>query len=179
MVLCIFDVNKMMNYIYRPFHTHFDELIIGLLISNIQTDKEFIYPKLLKQPKILLILSVIIAISLRLLEKVLFTYTSLGIFFGAFIFYLINSKDLFITFMSHRLFYLIARLSFGVYISHTMVVWFLEVLGWFKQVFVNNEIHLLTTFTLLLVISCLISSITYIIIEHPALKYRSQILRSS
>ncbi|PIP89148.1 MAG: hypothetical protein COW01_00215 [Bdellovibrionales bacterium CG12_big_fil_rev_8_21_14_0_65_38_15] len=173
-----FDVNQMMNYIYRPFHTHFDELIVGLMLSNIRADKTFIIPKLLKMPVALLTIISLIAIGLRSIDKVIFTYSALGLFFGGFVYYLINSNDYFTNFLSNKIFYWSARVSYGVYIIHHVVVWMLEDLGWFKQVFINNEVHLLTTFFLLFGISSFLSSITYIIIEHPALELRSKILRA-
>jgi len=110
-----FDVNQMMNYIYRPFHTHFDELIVGLMLSNIRADKTFIIPKLLKMPVALLTIISLIAIGLRSIDKVIFTYSALGLFFGGFVYYLINSNDYFTNFLSNKICKLLLLLQFHIF----------------------------------------------------------------
>lgn len=173
-----FDINLYMNSIYRPFHTHFDGLIVGLLIANIQIDKTFSPPYFLKKPYLFFAASLMFALALRLIDKVIFSYFSLAMAFGSFTWLLLNTKSFVTNLFSHKIFYFIAKVSFGVYLVHHLVLWALDDFGWFNSVVVNPEFHLVATYVGVFAISCGICSVTYIFIEAPCMEFRNRWLNS-
>lgn len=173
-----YDVNLYVQHIYRPIHTHFDGLIVGLLFSNIRNDKSFEVPHLLKSHWIFLGLCIGLGMSLKLTHKVVFTYSALAIMFGSFIWMVIHRDNIITRFLSWRPFYWMAKVSFGVYIVHHLVLWTLDDLGWFSKTIVNPEFHLLATFFVTFSFSCLICSVTYVLVEAPFIDFRNLILKN-
>lgn len=169
-----FDINLYMQYIYRPFHTHFDGLIVGLLLSNVLADKSFKTPILLQRKYLFIFLSAVLGIGLKITNKVIFDYFVLALIFGSTIWMLMNSNTILVRILSVRIFYWTAKVSFGVYIIHHMVLYTLENMGWFETIFVNPEIHLIATYLLAYFVSCVVSSLTYVAIEAPFIDMRNR-----
>lgn len=171
-----FDISLYRHYIYHPIHTHFDGFVVGLLISNIMSDKSFTSPRWLSNYWSFLFFSTVVGLSLKLLNKVTFNYAALAIIFGAFVWMCLNKDNIVTKILSWTPFYWTAKVSFGVYLVHWPVLWTLKELGWFEQTIGTPELYLLMTYGVTFLISCIVSSLTYVLVEAPFILWRNSIL---
>lgn len=172
-----FDMNLYRFYIYRPIHTHFDGLIVGLLLSNIAVDKSFKVPRIMKSPYLFLVSMTLVGVFLKLSQKVLFTYFALSIIFGAF-FWMVTNKENFITkILSIKPFYTLAKVSFGVYLVHHPILWALDEAGWFTLNMPSAAL-LWLSYGVVFTLSCVFCCVTYVMVEAPFIAWRNDLLKA-
>jgi peptidoglycan/LPS O-acetylase OafA/YrhL len=154
--------------------THCDGLIIGLIIANLWVTRD--KPALkVATPGVLVAVSVILLIGLNHLQREIFDFTVLALFFGSLVWLGLQRR---IALFDSRLFYWISRLSFGMYLNHEyMCPWVvgsllpkLPFLARFP-VFAN-----LVGVALITIFSALVALVTFCFVEHPFLQMRKALL---
>lgn len=166
-------VSDVINHLYTPIHTNYDSLIVGLILSNFKVQnlntklKDFL-------PKLLCLLVLVVAG--RLFYKNLFNYSLLAILFGSAVWIGVLKENIFAKFLDFKVVSLIAKLSFGIYLWHFQLgKWMypkiIELLG--SSSLVVQYLVGVLSLSLIVIIA---SSITYLLIEKPALNYRKKFL---
>jgi len=160
------------NLTYSYFHTHSDGLVAGLLIAWVNVVKRNLLNKIpFKKNIILPCALIILGIVLRKVNNFIFAFTSLGLIFGGIaIFMLRDNSKLSIIFRWHG-FYLLSRLSYGMYLNHFPVLWW--GLPIFLTIpFVHSSIVFFVGYILIFILSAAISSVSFLTIESPFLYLR-------
>jgi peptidoglycan/LPS O-acetylase OafA/YrhL len=159
--------------LYYPFHTHCDGLIAGLLISNLDSDKN--NKPVLRFPWLLVLAGFAFLLAAKAFQPETLDFTGLALFFGALVWWgTQRSLHLF----DSRIFYWFSRLSFGMYLIHP----------YFVPAFVHRvapplRAHLgavpstALCVALLAIFAAGISAVTFCLVEHPFLILRTAILR--
>ncbi len=110
------DFRALQQSLYFPIHTHADGLAIGLLLAFVTT----LYPEFFRSTRRLMLsmgVMTAVAVGLYAANRILFSYTSLGLIFGALTCLGISSIVL-PRFVSWRGFFVMSRLSYGTYLNH-------------------------------------------------------------
>ena len=160
--------------LYYSSFTHCDGLIMGLIIANLWVTREKIASRF-AAPGILVALAVILLIALHLLQKEIFDFTILALLFGSFVWYGLQRRP---AIFNSRIFYWLSRLSFGMYLNHEyMCPWVVNtVLP--KLPFTAHLPVFANCLGVLIVVllSALISLVTFCCVEHPFLQIRKVVL---
>jgi len=164
----------MFNHLYYSSLTHCDGLIIGLIIANlwIAGDK----PKSrFATPAILALAAVAVMIGMHWLQKEVFDFTALALFFGSMVWMGLNRR---ITIFNSRVFYWLSRLSFGMYLNHEyMCPWIARFVV--PRIPFSAAHAVLTNLTCVVVVtlaSALVSLVTFSFVEYPFLQIRKAVL---
>jgi peptidoglycan/LPS O-acetylase OafA/YrhL len=164
---------QLFSPIYYHSITHCDGLIIGLIIANLWETRT--QPKSrLANPWLLVLFGTFALAALHVLQKEIFDFTALALFFGSFVWLGVQRK---VTLFDSRLFYWISRLSFGMYLNHEyMAPWVVERilphLGLSRSHLLANVIGVFV----LVVISAAVALVTFCLVEHPFLQLRKIVL---
>jgi peptidoglycan/LPS O-acetylase OafA/YrhL len=160
--------------LYYSSFTHCDGLIMGLIIANLWVTREKIASRF-AAPGILVALAVILLFALHLLQKEIFDFTILALLFGSFVWYGLQRRP---AIFNSRIFYWLSRLSFGMYLNHEyMCPWVVNtVLP--KLPFTAHLPVFANCLGVLIVVllSALISLVTFCCVEHPFLQIRKVVL---
>lgn len=169
-------VRDIIDHLYYPFHTDYDGLLMGLLFSNIMTD----YPEKLilflnkYKSWVLLILPIAVA---RYFFLNLFNYSLLAIIFSFFLWTCLHKNNIIIKVLSWKYWHYTSKLSFGIYLSHRVV---LQICSKYLN---NSAIPaelLYSLYTFITALLCLILTfVTFILIESPFLTLRSKLLNKA
>jgi peptidoglycan/LPS O-acetylase OafA/YrhL len=162
-----------MQHIYFPFHTHSDGLIAGLLIANlIAYAGKARTPKL---PWIPIVTGVLFLLAAARLNMEVLNFTGLAVFFGGVVW--LGTQYVIPIFNGH-IFYLLSRLSFGMYLNHQ----YME--QWVAEQIAPRLLHLhlggagaaFGSCVVLVCLSAFVSALTFALLEHPFLVLRTAIL---
>jgi peptidoglycan/LPS O-acetylase OafA/YrhL len=170
------DAEWMVTKIYFPFHTHLDGLIIGMIYSNLASDPVAKGSRLLQSGWTMLGLAILAAAALKFSNHVLFEYTGLALVFGTLIWFCLRTRPNFATrALSWRGFYLVSRLSFGMYLLHQVPMkaatqWALVSFG-----FARPSLQFTAAFLGDVLLTMGMAAVGYVVIEHPFLKLRSRL----
>jgi hypothetical protein len=161
--------------LYYPFHTHCDGLITGLIVANLMVSRDRL-GWLLKRPGLTVFASMVLMVVLNRIQNDIFDFTGLGVFFAAVVWWGIQSKP---QWFSQHAFYLLSRLSFGMYLNHEymgeFIVRHLEpALGLMKLGAVGASA---AGFLILTLFSMCVSAVTFCLVEHPFLMVRTALLQ--
>jgi len=169
------DHQLVLDALYFPFHTHCDGLVFGVLLANLKAAKEqgWFYNK----PWIFLLASLPVAFFLRRMSPIYFNYMSIALVFGALLWFCVQSKtkNLIVKFLSMRVFYVISKLSFGMYLMHQYAL---------KEIshFVIESMPSASSATQFLIVLVLNTALTvasamigFAVIEHPFLRLRGRL----
>ena len=165
------------DLIYAPIHTHCDGLVAGLALAWVAVVK----PHWLQKRKAWINLSIFAAalmggMAIRSINEDVFSFSSLGIIFGACVFCSLTDDSLYSKFVARwRGFHIASRLSFGVYLVHFEVL--PHVTGWVSA---HSSPGLASFF--LMILGCFALSfgaalMGYALIEFPFLALRSRWLK--
>jgi peptidoglycan/LPS O-acetylase OafA/YrhL len=163
-----------LSYLYKPFHTHFDGLIAGLLAATFYLQRRF-----LKLPAYrTLALAIIIGVGLRFLDRVVFNYLSLAMIFGALLWICLTAPTHWIPrLFSFKFLRVTSRLSYGLYL------WYRPSLGpLFRFVLAytphwNNNLKFVAYVALVVAVNLTLCLMTYLLIEQPVLRWRDRQFR--
>jgi peptidoglycan/LPS O-acetylase OafA/YrhL len=162
--------------IYYSSLTHCDGLIMGLIIANLWVAGDKPTTRF-AHPAVLVALSVVIMGVLHLVQKEVFDFTVLALFFGSLVWLGLQKHP---AIFNSKLFYWISRLSFGMYLNHEyMCPWIVNKL--LPSLPLATRIPALTNLAgvvLLTLISAAISVGTFCLVEHPFLEMRKVVLGS-
>jgi peptidoglycan/LPS O-acetylase OafA/YrhL len=166
----------MLQHIYFPFHTHLDGLIIGMIFSNFATDKEAQTQGLLARPWVLLSLGCASAVVLKMANHVIFEYTGLALIFGSLVWLCVRTQGNWLTkFLGWRGFYLVSKLSYGMYLMHQFVMppavrWATGELG-----ILPTPLQFIAAFAFNLAMTLALAAAGYVAIEYPFLQLRTRL----
>jgi peptidoglycan/LPS O-acetylase OafA/YrhL len=153
---------------YFPFHTHSDGLAAGLIIAWIAIMK----PKLMKsgfwENAAVLIGGVALALILRRVNQFVFRFSSLALLYGSMTFFLLRVRTV-PRLASWHGFYIISRLSYGMYLNQFHVLDFIPRL---MPLAGTGLTGFAICWTVSLIASLAVAFVTFAIIEVPFLKLR-------
>ncbi len=168
------DADLFSKHLYYKLHTHADGLILGLILSHQWVSRE--RPRISKRSAGGLVIGGAVAFFVaRLLQHEILIFTGLALLFGAVAWAGLASR---VPLFTHRIFFWISRLSFGMYLNHV----YLEramLPGLLRS---SSLLSLAPALTQLLgtmlatVVSAMIALVTFCLIEHPALNLRVHLL---
>jgi peptidoglycan/LPS O-acetylase OafA/YrhL len=161
--------------LYTPIYVRADGLLVGLLIANFMDDNKKLSPQ---RSILILVASVVIATLGRKTFQVVFESTGNALFFGAITCLSLSLPRLGLPLFASRPFFVISRLSFGMYLSHLL---FMTVLSrWFhgqlSTMSIPPVISNISFFSIILVTTFLYSLIIFYVIEWPFLKLRDRLM---
>lgn len=165
-----------MKYIYFPFHTHMDGLILGVLLSNIYVDDTL--KKLLNWKAVagVLLAATLGSLMLRLNARIYFNYSFFAYLFGFALWVMIHTKSHLDKIFNLPIFALVAKLSFGIYLVHReLMVQASPNIIKIGESF-SPAIHFIIYSSTMFLLSIFVTSLTYRFIEWPSLKYRKVLL---
>jgi peptidoglycan/LPS O-acetylase OafA/YrhL len=167
---------KLFSPIYYHSITHCDGLIMGLIIANLWETRTQLRSKL-ANPWVIVALGTLSMAVLHVLQKEIFDFTALALFFGSFVWLGLQRS---IPVFNSRLFYWISRLSFGMYLNHEWIApWVVARIvphvGLSRSHLLANLIGLLV----LIIISAAVALVTFCLVEHPFLQLRKIVLGRS
>jgi len=161
--------------LYFQLHTHCDGLLLGLLISWVQVFA-FNRVRTIRVRGAVCIAMILMGIVLYAVSPVVFNFTSLALIFGAAAF-LGMTPGLMTRVPDWRIFHLISRLSYGIYLNHFGLLPRLASLYARKGGSTGGPIFWLSAAGSF--VACAIfAAVTYQFIEWPFLRLRSRWLKS-
>ena len=170
------NTDLIMNKLYLPFHTHCDGLLMGLVISNLVVARAKIPVLFAKHSWVVLPMAGVAAVALRLMHPIVFGYLSIALLFGALAWVCIQGgpRNWIVRFMSWRGFYIIARLSFGMYLLHGIVL--RPLCEWLMRALPGVDPNIVFGLGLIVVpiAAMLPALIGYVLIEQPFLSMRTR-----
>jgi peptidoglycan/LPS O-acetylase OafA/YrhL len=162
-------------HIFYNSLTHCDGLIAGLIVANLWVTRE--KPAFrFATPGILVGLAAVLMIALHALQREVFDFTALALFFASLVWFGLQRRP---AIFNSRLFYWISRLSFGMYLNHEyMCPWIAASLLPRLLVRVNYPVLAnLVAVALITFASAAIALVTFCFVEHPFLQMRKAVLR--
>jgi peptidoglycan/LPS O-acetylase OafA/YrhL len=159
----------------RPLHTHADGLIFGMLIANYAVA----FPKVSDRPFAkawVPVVATVIAVGMQILQKQTLHFTAVTLIFSASCWWLLCSPRLFARVTDSWWFYLVSRLSFGMYLNHQYfqhdVVEMFVSRQWLSQ---SPTLQVFAAFVCVTGMSMCAATVTYCIVEYPFLKLRERV----
>ncbi len=157
--------------LYFPFHTHSDGLAIGMLLAWFVV----FHPTLMSSPRIRLTLSAAMVgagVVLYASSHVLFNFTALALIYGAATAYGMALQTTSRILNWHG-FYVISRLSYGIYLNHFGILPHLAV-AFGRWRVSGGEAAFWTCYLISLLVCIGFAAITFQLIEWPFLQARSR-----
>jgi peptidoglycan/LPS O-acetylase OafA/YrhL len=168
--------------LYYPIHTHSDGLIMGLLLSNLETERRAERRAGVDENFFssgwMVVFAIISGFVLRRIHHEIFNYTSVTLIFGAVVFFLLRRRPRWLVFLDWGGFYVLSRLSFGMYLNHQYMCDKIVDLGLSNLPFSTrmpgfcNGMIALVLFAL----SIAVSVVTFSLVEYPFLQLRERVL---
>ena len=155
--------------VYHAFHTHSDGLAMGLLISWMMTWKPELLPKR-RWLDAALILVFLDSFSLWYIVPLTFLYSVVALSYGTLTLLLLRVRLPFI--LPTKVFYIISRLSFGVYLIQFGLLE--HVMRYHTQLFGEGFGSFLYAFVLWGTVSLALAFVSFSFIELPFLKLRDR-----
>lgn len=152
------------RFIQRPIICHYEALWIGVLIATGYLDQ-------LKNKKVISLFVVMPALILGALNKVAFGYLGIALSFGLVLIWGISKNFNF----GEKIFHLMAKLSYGMYLNHALVMLFVSSL-YSKSGILDHNIRWIFIFLTVIVVSMSFAIVSYKLIEEPCLKLRDRLL---
>jgi peptidoglycan/LPS O-acetylase OafA/YrhL len=160
--------------IYKPLHTNFDSLILGLILANLKVENK------LKNLKVggCLFLFVAVSLGFRIYFKNLFNYSLIAGVFAFLVWLGLYCEETVKKYFNWKFFTLIAKLSFGIYLWHIF-------LGKRVAPFISESLGSqsdLMKYTMFFIsysfLAVVMASITFVVIEKPFLRIRNRVLKN-
>ncbi|MCM2277963.1 MAG: acyltransferase [Oligoflexia bacterium] len=170
--LGVFDQDFEIYRLYVPFHTHFDALVAGVFLARLD------FRARMRWPWLPLGLALFTAPLLRWLEPLLFKYTGLALVFGAATWHcLARPRGGLARCLAWKGFHLIAKLSFGMYLTHRLLLERLRAPIRDQVGQLPPEAGFALIFALALAGSLLLAAAGFVLVERPCLRLRDRRLR--
>jgi peptidoglycan/LPS O-acetylase OafA/YrhL len=160
----------------KPIHTHCDGLVAGLMLAWISQCR----PGWLKKwhwskNLVVLMATGTIALLLRNYNDHVFAFFSLSLIFGSWVFCSLKDNTIFSRIASWRGFFVLSRLSYGMYLNHFEVL--PRIVPFLSRYFKSDITALFFILIISVASSVFVAWITYILIEHPFLELREVIIK--
>ncbi len=162
-------------HLYYPFHTHCDGLLAGLIVANFASTRQPATGLLARPGLLVLVCGLLLGAVLASRSDIL-PFTSLALFFASLVWWGLRSQT---RLFQQHLFYLLSRLSFGMYLNHEYMQ------GWIVSR-LEPLLHLAHVpaaaaaafgFLVLTGASMGLAAVTFCLVEHPFLMLRTTLLR--
>jgi peptidoglycan/LPS O-acetylase OafA/YrhL len=105
-------------------------------------------------------------------------FSGAACFFGAAVWFLLTRPQLSARWLGLRPFYIVSRLSYGMYLNHLLVLWLPMNLGLRLPMGHIPGLHCTLITVLLTILSVGVSCVSYCLIESPFLRLRDRILEA-
>ncbi len=176
-----FDLALYMKVIYRPIHTNCEGLILGMIIANIQQDKNFQPPTwakaVLQRP--LLLLGICFSLMLAsFASKLLLNFTGVALGFGALLWVVVRHNTWLNKILGANFLYPLAKLSYGIYLFHIPIFLFLMHFLRPHHWPLPSWLQMILLLFMGTIGSMAVCVVTYILVEKPGLLLRKRILGS-
>jgi peptidoglycan/LPS O-acetylase OafA/YrhL len=164
---------------YFPFHLRSEALFVGLFLSLIAVLRPDLYQRRIANGMSPLMLgvafiAVTIGLALRSFDRHVFVYTALGLVYGSFALTVLTDRSFLTRWTGWRVFYPIARLSYGVYLAHFIVLQYAGpvIIKTIARLPINPAAAFAASLFVGLLASLLVSTVTFVLIERPFLLLR-------
>jgi peptidoglycan/LPS O-acetylase OafA/YrhL len=166
------------KHIYFPIHTHADGLVMGLLLANVEVAGDDQYKRGFLTSGWCLLLSVVACLGLQKLQREVLDFTGITILFGALVWFLLSRKPAWLSFLKSRVFFVLSRLSFGMYLNHEYMHKRVAAFALAHIPFANEvpALHNIAAAAILVVLAAMVATVTFCLIEHPFLELRTAVL---
>jgi peptidoglycan/LPS O-acetylase OafA/YrhL len=164
-----------------PIHVHSEPLLIGLIIALFSVVRPAWFTK---QPRGrvawhalgILVAATAVGLALDRYDKDIFAFLALGLIFGAAVYFAMVDRSVLTKPLHAWVFYPIARLSFGMYLNHFLVV--PESTAWVLRLGAGLPTMVVFWLGLLFgaMISISVALLTFLLVEHPFLTLRARVL---
>ncbi|MBZ5603454.1 MAG: acyltransferase [Acidobacteriia bacterium] len=160
---------------YFPIHTHSEGLAIGMLLAWVTVfHPDWLTPK---RSAIAAAAMVVVGAIVYQTNHILFSFTALALIYGAAVLLCMILRTN-LGLLNWRGFYLISRLSYGIYLNHFRLMPALHAVlgGWRER---QGEAAFWACYLICFAVSMAVAWITFHLIEWPFLRIRSQWLQAS
>lgn len=179
--LSVHDHEIFSKHIYYQFHTHADGLVMGLFIANLEVDTGDAKKRGLFSHGWVVGVALVVCVVLQRVQREVFDFTAVTLLFGSMVWYLLcrgQEGPRFLRLFDSKIFYVISRLSFGMYLNHEYLTMPLAsalrvVLPFEAQL---PALHGFLTSLIVALVSAAVSVVTFTAIEHPFLELRTRVL---
>jgi hypothetical protein len=171
------DSTLFLDRLYFPFHIRADALLVGLILGNLAVTGDAKNSRFWSSGWIILAASIVCG-ALMLVQREVFNFTGLSLQFGGFVRYAVSPRRPRLAFLNARVFYVLSRLSFGMYLSHRYIEDFVVALCLRYLPLAQRApgAHFLMTYGVFVVLSALVATVTFCLVEHPFLALRAALL---
>jgi peptidoglycan/LPS O-acetylase OafA/YrhL len=166
---------------YSPFHLHAEPLLIGLLVAWISLRRHAWVQPMPDSRVALRVLAgsgavAVAAVALRMLNREVFAYLALGCVYGAALCIALADRSILTAVLRWRIWYPIARLSFGMYLNHLVLREPTDTIIALVNRTLGTGTHAAFLLGLLLTIlaSALTAAVTFVLVEQPGLAMRDR-----
>jgi peptidoglycan/LPS O-acetylase OafA/YrhL len=176
--LLFHDQSLVSEYLYTPIHAHADGLVVGLLLAHLDLVERGRYRQGVFGPAWVLLAGAAACAGLILVSGKFFNFTGISLFFGSLIWWLLGQPRRWLGWLDSQPFYILSRLSFGMYLNHQ----FLNaatarlMLRHVSLPLGSAALHNILTTAVLVALSALAATVTFCLIEHPFLRLREVVL---
>ena len=151
--------------------------IIGLLLANLAVqDSGFLRAK--RASLAALFCGGCLFVVSYVLCRRIFLFSGAACFFGAAVWFLLARPQLSARWLGLRPFYVVSRLSYGMYLNHLLLLWLPMTLGLRLPMGGFPGLHCILITVLLTLLSVAVSSVSYCLIESPFLRLRDRLLEA-
>jgi peptidoglycan/LPS O-acetylase OafA/YrhL len=200
LLVIMVDVNRMLAFhelaaqgvdsvqiatsLYSPFHLHNEGLVVGLLIALVASfAPRWVAAKQSHTPSAVglavLLGATAAAAMCRLRGGQAFSFTSLALIYGGLTFFLLRDRSALSAPFRWRGFFPLSRLSYGMYLNH------LAFMGGLVGVAIeamsnwgmSTGVVFATGLLVAIAVSIMLATLTFMVVEHPALLLRDRLLR--
>jgi peptidoglycan/LPS O-acetylase OafA/YrhL len=165
--------------IHRPIHTHADGLLMGLLLANFAADGKGPDPRS-NAPTWALVTSAVLFASTYVIQRQVLLFSGAALFFGCLTWFLLARPQLSSKLFGFRPFYLVSRLSYGMYLNHLLLLKGVLAVGLaLPLASLSPSLHSAGVALTLTAVSLAVACVSYCLIEHPFLRLRDRLLSKS
>lgn len=169
----------LVRIIQLPFHTHADGLLAGVLLSWVSILKpNFLRPLPFLRNLIWPVIFAVAGLLLRNLNQRLFGFSGLALIFGGMTLFVLRDRSALNELATSRVFYLISRLSYGMYLNHFPIISFGVPLLLAARISDGQYINFFIGYPMMVLASMGVAAATFILIESPFLQLRERWLAS-
>ncbi len=155
---------------YTPLHTHSDGLAIGVIIAWIAIMQPSKMKGTIRSNVTVLVLTLVVAFTLRdYVSQSVFAFSALALMYGAVAFVLLRTKRQ-PQFLSWPGFYVLSRLSYGIYLNHFGVLD--HVVSPIQLIVGRSPVGFVICWCVILTITSALAFLTFAYIELPFLNLR-------
>ena len=175
-----FDGPGISTMMYAPFHLHCEPLLVGLSIAWVAQNRPAwlgSVPGLLMPRRVLLVAVglAVLGLALRTFDRVVFAYLALGFVYGGAVVIALVDGSCITSILRWKVWYYVARLSFGMYLNHLILRWPTTTTLAFVDAAFGRDTTLafLVGLLLTILVSAAIAAITFVLVEQPVLAWRN------